>query len=44
MRLMSPKTMTFLPAASEKEIHPGALKFYKEKGIPLLIGGKTPKL
>ena len=44
MRIMSPETMTFLPAASEKEIHPGALKYYKEKGITLLIGGKRPKL
>ena len=42
MRIMSPETMTFLPAASEQEIHPGALKYYKEKGVPLLIGGKTP--
>ncbi len=44
MRIMSPKIMGWLPASSEAEIHPGALKYYKENGIPITIGGAVPKL
>jgi len=44
MRIMSPEVMAWLPAATEDEIHPGALKYYKEKGIKISIGGNRPEL
>jgi len=44
MRIMSPEVMAWLPSVSEKDVHPGALKYYKEKGIPLSIGGAKPQL
>jgi hypothetical protein len=44
MRIISPEVMAWLPSVSEDDVHPGALKYYKEKGIPLSIGGIAPKL
>lgn len=44
MRIMSPEVMAWLPSVSEKDVHAGALKYYKEQGIPLSIGGAKPKL
>jgi TRAP-type uncharacterized transport system substrate-binding protein len=42
MKVMSPEVMAFLPVSSEDEIHPGALKFYKEHNIKISIGGASP--
>jgi len=44
MRIMSPEVMGWLPAVSEADVHPGALKYYKEQEIPLYVGGAKPKL
>lgn len=42
MGAISPEIMAFLPAADESQVHPGALKFYKEKGIKVSVGGEAP--
>jgi TRAP transporter TAXI family solute receptor len=41
LKAMNPDTMAWLPAANESEVHPGALKFYKEKGMKMYIGGQA---
>lgn len=43
MKVMSPEVMAWLPASSEDEVHPGALKYYKEQGIKVSVGGAKPK-
>lgn len=40
--IMSPEVMAWLPVKSEDEIHPGALKYYKEQGITILMNGENP--
>ena len=35
----SPETLAWLAVPSEDLIHPGALKYFKEKGLPITIGG-----
>ncbi len=40
--LESPDVMGFLPAANESEVHPGALQYYKDKGLKVSIGGASP--
>jgi len=42
MTVMSPETIAWLPAASEAEVHPGALKYYQENGIKVSVGGASP--
>ena len=44
MRIMSPEVMAWLPSVSEQDVHPGALKYYKEQGIPLSLNGATPNI
>lgn len=44
VKVITPKTLGFAPINSESEFHPGALKFLKEKGVKLYVGGKTPPL
>lgn len=44
VKAITPETLGFAPINSESEFHPGALKFLKEKGVTLYIGGKTPPL
>jgi uncharacterized protein len=42
-KMMSdPQGLAFMAAANESEVHPGALKFYKEKSLKLFIGGESP--
>ena len=44
LSIMSPEVMAWLPVKTEAEIHPGALRYYKEQNIPLLINGATPDI
>jgi TRAP transporter TAXI family solute receptor len=44
MKIMSEGAFAWLPASSLDEVHPGALKYYKEKGIKVLIGESRPQL
>lgn len=44
MRAMNPQTMAWLPSANAGEVHPGAAKFYKEKGLKMYIGGEAPPI
>jgi TRAP-type uncharacterized transport system substrate-binding protein len=41
-KAMDPEVMAWLPVASEKDVHPGALKYYKEQGIKVSVGGASP--
>ena len=41
-KVMSPEVMAWLPVASEQDVHPGALKYYKEQGIKISVGGRSP--
>ncbi|MFH0914414.1 MAG: TAXI family TRAP transporter solute-binding subunit [Chloroflexota bacterium] len=36
------KTYGWYPVASESDVHPGALKYFKENKIPVFVGDKTP--
>lgn len=44
VKFITPKTLGYAPIMSEKEFHPGTLKFLKEKGVKLYIGGSTPPM
>jgi len=43
-KIISPDTLAFAPVLTENEFHPGALKLYKEKGVKIYYGGKSPPL
>lgn len=43
-KIITPKTLGYAPVKTEADFHPGALKFLKEKNVPLYIGGKAPPL
>jgi TRAP transporter TAXI family solute receptor len=42
VKYFTPKTLGFAPVRSEADYHPGALKFLKEKNVPLYYGGNAP--
>jgi TRAP transporter TAXI family solute receptor len=42
VKFIGPKTIGFAPVKTEAEFHPGALKFFKEKKVPLFINGQAP--
>lgn len=42
VKYFTPKTLGFAPVRSEADYHPGALKFLKEKKVPLYYGGNAP--
>jgi TRAP transporter TAXI family solute receptor len=44
VKFITPDVLGFAPISSEDGFHPGALKFLKEKGVKLYIGGKAPPL
>ena len=38
-KLYSPERFGWLPVKSEGEIHPGALRYYKDHKLPITMGG-----